>query len=227
MWLKVISKFLKKTVMTNQLIKAVAYSRVSTLLDQDPENQLIPIREFAKARGFDLQAEFIDTGISGAKERRPALDELTKAARQGKFKVLIVSAIDRIARNTRHLLNLIHELQGYGVSLISLRESIDFTSPIGRASLVIIGAIAELERDITRERIKTALAAKKLTALKTGNGWKCGRPTVVNVDQLKQIKHLRFTGLSLRQIERTLCKRVSKTTISRILSNSISAVPKT
>ncbi|MDC1174205.1 recombinase family protein [Bacteriovoracaceae bacterium] len=198
-------------------VKAVAYSRVSTLLGQDPELQLVRIREFAKARNFDLQLEYVDKGISGAKEKRPALDDLILHARQGKFKVLIVTGIDRIGRNTRHLLNLIHELAGYGVSLISLRESLDFTTPMGQATLTILGAIAELERELTRERIRTALAAKKLSAQELGIEWRCGRPPATD-DKLKdRIVSLRKKGLSIRAIERKLDGKVSRTTIQRIL----------
>ncbi len=120
-------------------IKAVAYARVSTLLGQDPEHQLISIRQLAQARNFDITVEYVDKGISGSKDRRPGLDELVKSARAGKFKILLIYSIDRLARDTRHLLNLIHEINHYGISLISIRESIDFSTPMGQATLTLTG----------------------------------------------------------------------------------------
>ncbi|MGK5087938.1 recombinase family protein [Bdellovibrionota bacterium FG-2] len=201
----------------NHKIKVCAYARVSTLLGQDPENQLVGIRQFAQARGFDLTREYVDEGISGARERRPGLDNLIKDGRAGKFKVVIVSGIDRLGRNTRHLLNLITELEAYGVSLISLRESIDFTTPMGRAALTILGAIAELERELTRERIKTALAVKKLTAQRTGNGWRCGRPLLATPVLAARVIGLRNEGLSIRGIKGALEGAISTTTIMGIL----------
>ena len=112
-------------------VKAAAYCRVSLYLEQSPEGQLVNIRQFAQVRGFDLVDEYVDHGVSGVRERRPGLDRLVADARRGRFKVLIVTGIDRIGRNTRHLLNLIHELSGYGVSLVSLRENIDMGVSLG------------------------------------------------------------------------------------------------
>lgn len=213
--------------MSSTSTKAVAYGRVSTLLGQDPELQLITIREFARNRGLELAQEYVDKGISGAKERRPALDRLIADAKQGRFNVLIVTGIDRIGRNTRHLLNLIHELSGYGVGLISLRENLDFTTPVGSATLIILGAIAELERELTRERIRTALAAKKLVAHQTGSGWRCGRPIKVNTDSVEQVLKLHREGLSVRKIEKAMGRAISRTTVHRILQTQNAGCPET
>lgn len=201
-------------------VKCAAYARVSTLLGQDPENQMVPIRQFAEARSFELATEYIDKGISGAKESRPALDQMVKDARLGKFKVVIIAGIDRIGRNTRHLLNLIHELNGYGVAIISLRENLDFSTPVGQATLTILGAISQLERELIRERIKSALAAKRITAEKTGSGWRCGRPTLLNEEIKEQIVGLRRGGLSIRAIERAIQRKVSRTSITRVLKEA-------
>ncbi len=184
------------------------------MLGQNPEHQLTHIRRFAEARGYDLVEEFVDR-ISGAKERRKALDALVRDARAGRFKVLVVSGIDRLARDTRHLLNLIHELDGYGVALISLRESIDFTTSMGKCTLAILGAIATLERELCRERVRSALAAKKLTAAHTG--WRCGRPVAATGEIIEQVISLHERGLSHRAIEQALNKKVSRTTVTRIL----------
>jgi DNA invertase Pin-like site-specific DNA recombinase len=197
-------------------IKAAAYVRVSTLLNLTVENQLIPLRELAGQRGFDLEV-YSDEGISGTKERRPSLDRLVADARRGKFRFLIVAAIDRLGRNARHLLNLIDELNGYGVSLISLRESIDLSTPMGKAALAILSAVAQLERDLISERIKVALAARKLAAKNNGVDWRCGRPSVTDEMLKAKVLELRQAGLSIRRIEKALDKKVSRTTITRIL----------
>jgi DNA invertase Pin-like site-specific DNA recombinase len=203
--------------MNNRPTSAVVYARCSTLLAQDPESQLVHLRQFVQARNFELVSEYVDMGISGSRERRPALDEMVKSARLGKFKVIVVAGIDRLARDTRHLLNLLEELRGYGVSVISLRENIDFTTAMGQAALTIFGAVAQLERELIRERIKNALAAKKLAAEKTGSGWRCGRPTVVTKDVEVAIYKLRRHGQSLRQIAKSV--GVAKTTVIKILKS--------
>lgn len=203
----------------DQQNKAVVYARCSTLLAQDPESQLAHLRQFAQARNFLIVSEFVDMGISGVKEKRPALDEMVKAARLGKFKVVIIAGIDRLARDTRHLLNLINELQGYGVAVISLRENIDFTTPMGQAALTIFGAVAQLERELIRERIRNALAAKKLAAQQTGSGWRCGRESVITPELIEKVQLLRQQGISIRNIAKKL--GIGKSTVQRIL-----AVPK-
>jgi DNA invertase Pin-like site-specific DNA recombinase len=211
---------------TDSPATCVAYARVSTLLGQDPQHQLVPIKAFADARGFKLVDEYIDIGISGSKERRPELDRLISDARRGKFKIVICAALDRLGRDTRNLLNLLHELNRYGVSVISLRENLDFSTAIGQAALTILGAISQMERQFIGERIKTALAAKKLTAKKTGSGWRCGRKSVATNELVAEILHLRGQGLSIRAIEKALSPRVSRPSISRILKQN-HAVSKT
>jgi DNA invertase Pin-like site-specific DNA recombinase len=202
---------------THLKIKAVAYARVSTLLGQDPENQLVSIRQLGQSRGFDLVEEYVDRGISGSKDRRPALDEMVKAARAGKFKILLIYSIDRLARDTRHLLNLINDLSHYGVSLISIRESIDFSTPMGQATLTILGAVAQLERELIKERIKTALAAKKLMAQQNKTNWRCGRPIVVTDQIENRVHELRLKGHSIRAIARML--EISKSSVERALKS--------
>jgi DNA invertase Pin-like site-specific DNA recombinase len=201
----------------NETINCCLYARCSTLLNQDPENQLIHLRQFAIARGFKLVKEFVDHGISGAKERRPALDEMVGLARQGKIKIIITTSLDRISRDTRHLLNLIEELNHYGISIISLRENLDFSTPLGKATLTIIGAISSLERELTRERIKSALAAKKMAAERIGKKFNIGRPTVISEELLLKIRSMKTQGISIRKIADSL--NVGKSTVQRILKS--------
>lgn len=196
---------------------AVAYARCSTLLGQDPSLQLTAIRQAAEARGFVLMNEYVDEGISGTQERRPALDALVKAASRGAFKVVIVSALDRLARNTRHLLNLIAELDSYDVTVISLREGLDLGSPIGRAMLGLVGIVSQLERDLIADRIKTALAMKKLRAQRDGTGWRCGRKETGTPEVVAQVKALAAEGLSSREISRKLGGKPSHTKVAEIM----------
>ena len=202
--------------MGNSTIKAVAYARISTLLKgQSVQNQLVPIREFAEARGFELTKEYIDEGISGSRETRPGLDQLVRDARHGKFKVIIVAALDRASRSTKHMLSFIDEMRHYGVSLISLRENLDFTSPTGAMVLTVLSAVANLERQIISERIRIALATKKAIAERNGLPWKVGRPTVATREMAVKVKDLRDQGVSIRKIADRLS--IGKSTVQRLL----------
>jgi DNA invertase Pin-like site-specific DNA recombinase len=200
------------------MIRVVAYARVSTLLGQDVLHQLHGIRELAKQRQFDLVEEYCDQGVSGKAEKRPALDKLIKDARRGHFSIIIIHGIDRLGRSTKHLLNLIDELRHYNVSLISIRESLDFTTPTGQACLIMLSAVAQLEAQLISERIKTALAVKKAVASKTNNGWTCGRPTL-DSDLIEKVIKLRNSGLSVRKISAEL-KTISKSSVSKIIQES-------
>lgn len=197
-------------------IKAVAYARVSTLLNQDVEHQLHGIRDLAKSRNFELVQEYLDIGQSGSSEKRPSLDQLVYQARRGKFKVVIVYSIDRLGRSVKHLLNLIDELSHYGVSLISIRENLDFTTPVGQMALTMLAAVAQLERQLISERIKVALAVKKANSAISENGWRCGRPPLSKNIEEKVIE-LKSLGMSTRQISKAMNGAVSRSSVSRII----------
>lgn len=203
-------------VSINSNIKAAAYGRISTLVHgQDIQNQLEPIKQVAEARGFSLVKIYKDEGVSGATERRQGLDLMLADAKRGKFKVLIVMELSRIARDVRHLLNTLHELQQVGVSLVSVREGIEFNdSPFAKGMVTMIGLLVTIERDLLRDRIKTALAVRKQTAAATGSGWRCGRPPKVNPELIDAVKKLRASGSSIRQTAKAL--NISKTTVLRI-----------
>ena len=195
--------------------KIALYARVSTLLGQDPENQLIHLRQMAQGRGFEVVGEFVDKGISGAKERRPALDEMLKLAKQGMFNHVGVTALDRLGRSTKHMLLMMEEFKHLNISLISMREGIEMSSPIGQLIMTVISSIAQLERSLISERIKNALAAKKMAAAATGNGWRCGRVPVISEEIEKQIVDLRREAYSIRQIAKKL--EIGKSTVQRVL----------
>ena len=131
-------------------MKTVAlYLRVSTV-DQHPETQLHDLRAMAQQRGFQIVAEYTDR-ISGTKARRPGLDDLLRDARRARFQVVLVWASDRIARSVRHFLEVLDELNHLNIEFVSFRENLDTGGPLGRAVVIIIGAIAELERNLIIE----------------------------------------------------------------------------
>lgn len=198
-------------------IRAASYARVSTLLGQDVENQLHGIRELASHRGYQLLPPYTDEGISGKNEKRPGLQRLVADARRGLFNILIVHSIDRLGRSTKHLLNLIDELKHYNVTLISIREGLDFTTPTGQMALTMLSAVAQLEAQLISERIKTSMAVKKALAESTHNGWRCGRPPLPSSLEQEVLK-LKAEGHSIRAIAKQL-GNVSKSSVSRIIKN--------
>src|ERR1039457_4040677 len=135
--------------------RAALYMRVSTL-DQHPETQLYDLREMAKQRGYRIVEEYTDM-ISSTKARRPRLDAMMRDARRDQFDVVLVWACDRIARSTKHFLEVLDELNRLNIEFISFREQIDTGGPLGRAVVVIIGAIAELERSLIVERVRAGM----------------------------------------------------------------------
>jgi DNA invertase Pin-like site-specific DNA recombinase len=153
-------------------VKAAVYARVSTSNgSQTCENQLLELRRYCEARGWAVYAEYTDE-MSGAKDRRPALDEMLKAAKRRKFDVVVCWRLDRLGRNLRHLVTLIEDLQTVGVSFVSLNEGIDLGTPAGRLQLHILAALSEFERARIQERVKAGLARAR------AQGVRLGRPRV-------------------------------------------------
>src|SRR3989442_10779796 len=132
------------------------YARVSTS-DQTCDNQLRDLRDYCRARGWTDVREFIDTGISGTKERRPALDKLMAEVKGRHVDVVVVAAFDRFGRSVRHLVETLELFRHLDVEFISLREQIDTGSPLGQAVFTIIAAVAQLERSLIVERVKAGL----------------------------------------------------------------------
>ena len=198
--------------------RAALYSRISTG-DQHLETQLFDLREMAKQRGLEIVREYSDV-ISGAKSKRPGLDQLMSDARRHRFDVLLVAAFDRIARNVRHFLEVLDELSHLNIQFISLRENIDTGGPLGRAMLTIIGAISELERSLIVERVKAGMRRAKL------EGRQIGRAPL-QVDRAALLRD-RQRGLSLNQLARA--HKISKASVCRVLNEakapvSIGSVP--
>jgi len=170
--------------------RAVFYTRVSSV-DQHPETQLCDLRPLATARGYEIVGEYTDT-ISGSKAKRPGLDQLLADARRGRFDVVLVWAFDRMARSVRHFLDVLDELNHLNIEFVSFRESVDTSGPLGRAMVVIVGAIAELERNLIVERVKAGMRRARL------KGRQIGRSRL-DVNR-SQIVSDRRSGMSLTQV---------------------------
>jgi DNA invertase Pin-like site-specific DNA recombinase len=190
--------------------RTALYLRVSTV-DQHPETQVYDLRQMAAQRGYEIVHEYTDK-ISGVKARRPGLDQLMHDARRGRFDVVLVWACDRIARSTRHFLEVLDELNRFGIEFISFREQIDTGGPLGRAIVVIIGAIAELERNLIVERVRAGMRRARI------EGRHIGRP-VLDLDRDAIVMDRRH-GDSLGTIARN--HGVSRTTVHRVLSEHAS-----
>jgi predicted site-specific integrase-resolvase len=138
------------------ITQVALYARISTLNNQDPELQLAELREYAKRRGWQITEEYTDHGVSGCKESRPALNRLMADACRRKFDAILVWKIDRFGRSLKHLVTALAELRALGVAFISLRDNLDLTTPSGRLMFQIIGAMAEFERALIQERVRSS-----------------------------------------------------------------------
>jgi DNA invertase Pin-like site-specific DNA recombinase len=185
--------------------RAALYMRVSTV-DQHPETQLHDLHLMAQQRGLEIVCEYVDK-ISGTKTRRPGLDELMRDARRGRFDVVLVWACDRMARSVRHFLEVLDDLNHLQIEFISFRENLDTGGPLGRAIVVIISAIAELERSLIVERVRAGMRRAKLEGRHIGR-----RP--LDIDRAAVLRH-RAHGQSLAQIAKTFT--ISRATVGRII----------
>jgi DNA invertase Pin-like site-specific DNA recombinase len=173
-------------------IKAAIYARVSNV-DQEPENQLQELRRYVAARGWTF-VEYVDRGISGAKDRRPALDELVADAKRRRFDVVVAWRLDRLGRSLKHLISLLDDLHALGVAFVSLAEGIDATTPAGRLQMHLLGAIAEFERGRIVERVRAGLARARASGTRLGR-----RPCDLEDGQLARVE-----GLSVREAAKVL-----------------------
>jgi DNA invertase Pin-like site-specific DNA recombinase len=194
-----------------QVKRAALYARVSSY-DQNPQTQILDLRQLAAQRGLEIVQEYVDK-ISGTKARRPGLDQMMADARRGRFDVVLVWACDRIARSTRHFLEVLDELNRLNIEFVSFREQIDTGGPLGRAIVVIIGAIAELERSLIVERVRAGMRRARL------EGRPIGRPALA-LDR-EAIVRDRQRGQSLGQIART--HSISRATVHRVIHNEMPA----
>jgi putative DNA-invertase from lambdoid prophage Rac len=173
-------------------LRTAVYIRCSTD-SQNPDMQISELTEYASRRGLEVVGVFTDIA-SGSQDERPELSKVLKLARQRKIDALLVWKIDRLGRSLRHLVNTISELESLNVSFISLKDSLDFSTPAGRLMFNVIAAMGQFERDLIRERVKSGMANAKR------KGVKLGRKAVrVNVEE---VQRLRSEGLSFEAISK-------------------------
>jgi DNA invertase Pin-like site-specific DNA recombinase len=188
--------------------RTAIYARVSTG-DQHLETQLLDLREMAKQRGCEIVQEYTDV-ISGSKAKRPGLDQMMADARRHRFDIVLVAAFDRIARNVRHFLDVLDELNHLGIEFVSKRENVDTSGPLGRAMLTIVGAISELERSLIVERVRAGMRRAKL------EGRRIGRAPL-DIDR-QQVVADRRSGMSLTEVAKKY--HVSRATVCRLTNEA-------
>jgi DNA invertase Pin-like site-specific DNA recombinase len=181
------------------MARVAIYYRVSTV-DQSVDGQISELREYAERRGFEISGEFVDH-CSGAARQRPELDRMMGDVRQCKADVVLVWAFDRFARSTSHLVSTLEELQSLGVDFISYKQQIDTSTAAGKLTFTVLAAIAEFEREMIRERVKTGMANAKRVGTKSGNP--IGRPRITASKQ-SRIRAMRNDGVSYTSISKQL-----------------------
>jgi DNA invertase Pin-like site-specific DNA recombinase len=180
--------------MTMREKKAAIYVRVSTN-EQDTGLQETELQQYVESRGWEFVV-YRDKAQSGAKNDRPSLNQMLADMRRRKFDVVVVWKLDRLARSLKQLLTIGEECRSLGVDLVSLRQNIDTTLPAGRLTFQILGAVAEFERELLRERVKAGMAQARRV------GKHCGRPALrkfqpIDIDRMRE---LRTKGTSVRKL---------------------------
>jgi DNA invertase Pin-like site-specific DNA recombinase len=172
------------------------YARVSTANGQHPDMQMSELRDFVYRRGWQVVGEYVDEGVSGARERRPQLDRLWVDCRKRRVDAVAVYRYDRFARSLRQLVNALEEFRALGIDFVSLHEGVDTSTPNGRLVFGIFASVAEFERELLKSRVCSGLAAAR------ARGTTLGRPRrTVDADQ---IARLRASGLSWREVAERL-----------------------
>jgi DNA invertase Pin-like site-specific DNA recombinase len=178
-------------------VKIAIYARVSTLnKGQDVDMQLVELRQFCATKGWTVAHEYVDRGISGSKASRPQLNRLMEHAVAKRFDAVLVWKLDRFGRSVRHLVNAIAELEAAAVSFVSLKDSIDLSTPQGRLMFQIIAAMAEFERALICERVKSGMANAR------SKGRQIGRPSL-GIER-GQIVALKASGVTWNGISHAL-----------------------
>lgn len=187
--------------------RCAIYCRVSTS-EQNPELQIRELRDYCARRAWSIIGEFVDTGISGAKDSRPELDRMMRSARRREFDACIVWRFDRFARSVKHLVLALEEFQSLGIGFVSYQEALDTSTPMGKAMFTIIGAMAELERNVIRDRVRAGVRNAR------AKGRRLGRKRVV-FDRSRAVE-LHRAGTSIREIAATL--GIGRGTVQRFLA---------
>jgi len=180
--------------MSSVVKKAAIYARCSTV-DQDTERQEVELREYCEKRGWSIKV-YRDKGHSGAKSDRPALNSLVHDLRCRRIDVVVVWALDRLARSLKQLLAIAEDCRVVGVDLIALKQNVDTTLPAGRLTFQVLGAVAEFERELLRERVRSGMAQARRS------GKHVGRPPMRKFQSadIERMRQLRFLGTSIRKL---------------------------
>lgn len=197
--------------------RAALYMRVSTKgHGQTTETQALALRDYAAHRGLTIVEEYGDEGISGMKDSRPALDRLMRDARARKFDLVVVARFDRFARSVSHLLRALEEFSHLGVDFVSLSEAVDTSTPMGKMIFTVLGAVAELERNLIRERVHMGISRARK------QGKQLGRPKRI-FDREKALTLLQT--MSVREVARQLgvSRGVVERALSKIEAGSVAA----
>ena len=174
-------------------MRTALYARVSTSdKGQDPEMQLRELREYCQRRGFTIAGEYVDVGVSGAKDSRPELNKLMLDAAKRKFDAVVVWRFDRFARSVSHLLRALETFRSVGIEFVSYSEAIDTSTAVGKMTFTVLGAVAELERSLIIERVRAGVRNAK------AKGKRLGRPRLA-VDR-GRIAGLRASGASWSEV---------------------------
>ena len=190
-------------------MKIALYARVSTAdKGQDPEMQLRELREYCERRQWAITSEFVDVGVSGAKDSRLQLNKLMIGAKQRQFDAVLVWKLDRFGRSLKHLVSALGEFEALGIAFVSLRDSFDLTTPAGRLMFNMVASFAEFERDLIRERVKAGIENRR------AKGFRVGRKPVT-VDSVR-LQALRSEGHTIRKIADVL--GVSRSLVHKTLS---------
>ena len=174
--------------------KAAIYVRVSTT-NQDTERQETELKEYCEKRGWSYKI-YKDHGHSGAKVDRPALNALVHDLRCRRIDVVVVWALDRLARSLKQLLAISEDCRSVGVDLVSLKQNVDTTLPAGSLTFQVLGAVAEFERELLRERVRSGMAQARRS------GKHVGRPALrkFHASDIEKMRHLRAMGTSIRKL---------------------------
>jgi DNA invertase Pin-like site-specific DNA recombinase len=191
-------------------MRAAIYARVSTTgQGQSPEMQVRELREYCGRRGWQIAGEYVDAGISGAKDSRPELNRLIAEAHRRRFDAVVVWKFDRFARSVSHLLRALETFNALGVAFVSLSEQMDTSTPTGKMVFTVLGAVAELERSLIAERVRAGLRNAR------AKGKRLGRPRA-NLDA-SRVGRMRAEGLTIREIAEDL--GVSRSLVHKTLAN--------
>jgi DNA invertase Pin-like site-specific DNA recombinase len=186
--------------------RCALYARVSSA-DQSPRMQVDELRVLAAQRGWTVVGEYVDQAVSGSKDRRPELDRMMADVHRGKIDVALCWKFDRFARSLKHLITALEDFRVRGVEFVSMNDAIDTSTSVGRFTFSVIAAVAELERDVIRERTRAGIAAARRRDVRVG------RPRVeVDVDAARRLLN---TGGSIRSVARTL--KIGASTLARAL----------